>query len=152
MPGSGDDGFMRRAIELARAHVGLTGRNPSVGCVIVQDGTIVGQGVTAEGGRPHAEEMALTQAGEAARGATAFVTLEPCGERSSGSPACGARLAAARVGRVVVACADTSAFASGRGLEQLRAAGIQVEIGALAAEAAGLYADYRPDGGAQASR
>ena len=126
MDPAGDDVFMRRAIALARAHVGLTAENPSVGCVIVRDGTIIGEGVTAQGGRPHAEEAALARAGDAARGATAYVTLEPCGARSSGAPSCGARLAQAGVARAVIACADLSPFAAGRGPEQLRAAGIAV--------------------------
>ena len=152
MAEAGDDVFMRRAIALARAHVGLTGDNPSVGCVIVRDGTIVGEGITAQGGRPHAEEAALAMAGEAARGATAYVTLEPCGARSSGAPSCGARLAAAEVARAVIACADASSFAAGRGLEQLRAAGIAVVVGVLRDEAQPLYADYRPNHGTPVDR
>lgn len=143
----GDDVFMRRAIALARGHVGRTGDNPSVGCVIVRDGTIVGEGVTAQGGRPHAEEAALTAAGEAARGAVAYVTLEPCGARSAGTPSCSLRLATAQVARVVIACADSSRFAADRGPEQLHAAGIAVEVGLLANEAQALYAAYRPDRG-----
>ncbi len=90
-----DERWMRRAIELAAKNVGLTGDNPSVGCVIVKDGVVVGEGVTAPGGRPHAEEQALRIAGAAARGATAYVTLEPCGERSSGAASCSQLLAAA---------------------------------------------------------
>jgi diaminohydroxyphosphoribosylaminopyrimidine deaminase/5-amino-6-(5-phosphoribosylamino)uracil reductase len=135
---------MRRAIALARAGVGRTGDNPSVGCVIVLDGVVVGEGATAEGGRPHAEEQALGQAGEAARGAVAYVTLEPCGARSSGARSCSELLAAAGVARVVIACEDASPYASGWGAERLRAAGVAVELGALADEAAELYADYRP--------
>ena len=151
MSPAADEAHMRRAIQLAAAHVGLTGGNPSVGCVIVQGATVVGEGATAPGGRPHAEETALAQAGAAARGATAYVTLEPCGERSSGAPSCGGLLAAAGVARAVVACADASVLAAGRGLEQLRAAGAEVEIGLLAGEAQELYAQYRPRGGAPRS-
>jgi len=139
-----DISHMRRAIALARANLGRTGANPAVGCVIVRDGRVAGEGATGAGGRPHAEEVALDQAGEAARGATAYVTLEPCGERSSGAAACGERLAAAGVARVVVACADASILAAGRGLQRLREAGVAAELGLLAEEAAGLYTDYAP--------
>jgi pyrimidine deaminase RibD-like protein len=144
MTTSQDETWMRRAISLARANVGLTGDNPSVGCVIVRDGVVVGEAATAPGGRPHAEEQALDRAGAAARGATAYVTLEPCGERTAGHASCGERLAAAGVARVVVASKDASAFASGRGLQRLRDAGIALDLGLLGAEAALLYADYRP--------
>ena len=136
---------MRRAIALARAQVGLTGDNPAVGCVIVRDGAVIGEAATAQGGRPHAEEQALDLAGDA-RGATAYVTLEPCGERSSGAASCGERLAAAGVARVVIAAADASTLAAGRGVARLREAGVAVETGLLADEAAALYADYRPRG------
>lgn len=139
-----DARHMRRAIELASAGVGRTGDNPSVGCVIVKDGEMVGDGATAAGGRPHAEEQALEQAGEAARGATAYVTLEPCGERSSGARSCSELLAAAGVARVAIACEDASPYAAGRGAARLRAAGIAVETGLLADEAAALYATYQP--------
>lgn len=142
---SGDDqAWMRRAIALARARVGLTGDNPSVGCVIVRDGVVLGEAATAEGGRPHAEEQALDQAGAAARGATAYVTLEPCGERSAGHASCGARLVDAGVNRVVAACADASALAAGRGPQRLTTAGVVYDLGLLRAEAQLLYADYRP--------
>lgn len=139
-----DADFMRRAIALARPGVGSTGANPSVGCVIVRAGVVVGEGATGAGGRPHAEEQALGAAGEAAQGATAYVTLEPCGARSSGAPSCGQRLAAAGVGRVVIACDDASVLAAGQGADQLRAAGVTVEVGLLADEAAALHQDYRP--------
>lgn len=141
---SADETHMRHAIALAAANVGRTGDNPSVGCVIVQDGRIVGEAATAEGGRPHAEELALDVASRRAKGATAYVTLEPCGERSSGAPSCSERLAAAGVARVVVACTDPSSFAAGRGVERLRAAGVEIETGLLEGEAKALYADYRP--------
>ena len=135
---------MRRAIALARVQVGLTGDNPAVGCVIVAGGVVVGEGATQAGGRPHAEELALAQAGDLARGAVAYVTLEPCGMRSSGAASCSERLATAGVERVVVACEDPSTFASGQGAERLRAKGVVVELGLLAAEAVTLYASYRP--------
>ena len=134
---------MRRAIALAQARVGLTGANPAVGCVIVKDGAVVGEAATAQGGRPHAEEQALELAGTGATGAVVYVTLEPCGERSSGAPSCSQRLVAAGVARVVVASADSSPLASGRGVERLRAAGVSIELGVLADEAAALYVAYR---------
>src|SRR4051812_16214423 len=118
MSTSEDEAWMARAIELAQANVGRTGDNPSVGCVIVRDGVVVGEGATAPGGRPHAEEVALDRAGEAARDATAYVTLEPCGERSSGAASCGQRLAEAGIARVVIACEDASVMAAGRGLKR----------------------------------
>ena len=141
-----DETWMRRAIALARGALGLTGDHPSVGCLIVRDGLVVGEAATARGGRPHAEEQALDQAGAAARGATAYVTLEPCGQRSAGHASCGERLVSAGVARVFAACADPSAFASGRGLERLRAAGVIYHLGLLCDEAEGLYVDYQPLG------
>ena len=88
---SQDETHMRRAIALARRRLGLTGSNPSVGCVIVSGETVIGEAATAQGGRPHAEEQALDMAGPAAVGATAYVSLEPCGERSSGAASCADR-------------------------------------------------------------
>lgn len=134
--------WMRRAIALARPLAGRTGKNPAVGCVLVKDGRVLAEAATAEGGRPHAEEQALAAAGDAARGAVAYVTLEPCGERSSGAPSCAERLAAAGVARVVVACPDPSSKASRRGLGRLTAAAVAVEEGLLESEAAELYAQY----------
>jgi pyrimidine deaminase RibD-like protein len=141
-----DDIWMRRAIYLAARNLGLTGDNPAVGCVLVRDGAVVGEGATSPGGRPHAEELALAQAGDRARGAVAYVTLEPCGERSSGAASCGARLAEAGVARVVVACEDRSVLASGRGLQRLREAGIETKVGLLSNEAGVLYGGYQPRG------
>ena len=135
---------MRRAIELARTRVGLTGDNPSVGCVLVKGGEVLGEGVTGEGGRPHAEEQALAAAGAAAAGATAYVTLEPCARRSSGGASCSELLVAAGVARVVFACSDSSVFAAGEGARRLQAAGIVTDQGLIEAEAAGLYAAYDP--------
>jgi diaminohydroxyphosphoribosylaminopyrimidine deaminase/5-amino-6-(5-phosphoribosylamino)uracil reductase len=138
-----DTAFMRLAIEQARAHHGLTAPNPSVGCVLVRDGTVLASAATAPGGRPHAEEQALDAAGDAARGATAYVTLEPCGARSAGTASCAQRLAQAGVARVVIACEDPSPFASGQGIERLAAAGIDLDTGILAGEAEFLYAAWR---------
>jgi pyrimidine deaminase RibD-like protein len=146
MPATDRD-HMRRAIALARAQVGRTGDNPAVGCVIVADGVVVGEGATQAGGRPHAEEMALAQAGDLARGAVAYVTLEPCGKRSTGAASCSELLAHAGAVRVVVACEDPSTFAAGQGAERLQAKGVVVELGLLADEAAALYAGYRPTQG-----
>jgi diaminohydroxyphosphoribosylaminopyrimidine deaminase/5-amino-6-(5-phosphoribosylamino)uracil reductase len=138
-----DIAFMRRAIALARERLGRTGPNPAVGCVIVLGGEVVGEAATGEGGRPHAEEQALSHAGARAHGAAVYVTLEPCGERSSRAPSCAERLAASGVVRVLIASEDPSPMASGRGFERLEAAGVEIERGLLAEEAANLYAEYR---------
>jgi len=137
-----DSEFMGRAIELALARMGDTWPNPAVGCVIVRDGDVLSEAATAPGGRPHAEEQAVPAAGEAARGATAYVTMEPCGARSSGRTSCSHFLMQSGVSRVVVAAVDPSPFASGRGVERLRAAGLEVETGLLADRAAVLYEGY----------
>lgn len=135
---SDDRAFMARAIALAAERLGRTAPNPPVGCVLVKDGQVVAEAATAPGGRPHAEEQAIPAAGEAARGATAYVTMEPCGARSSGRTSCAQFLVEAGVARVVVACEDPSPFAAGRGLERLRAAGLEVVSGVMAEEAAVL--------------
>lgn len=139
-----DDDHMRRAIALARAQLGRTGANPAVGCVIVAGGRIVGEGATADGGSPHAEQIALDMAGDQSRGATAYVTLEPCAQRSSGATSCSGRLVEAGLARVVVACRDASIMAASHGLERLKAAGLSLETGLLRAEAEPLYEDYQP--------
>lgn len=131
-----DLNYMSRAIEVARPNVGKTAPNPCVGCVIAKDGEVIAEAVTAEGGRPHAEEQALTAAGEAVTGATAYVTLEPCGARSAGGASCSELLLLSGVLRVVVACEDTSPYASGQGAERLRMGGVSVEMGVMATEAA----------------
>lgn len=130
--------FMRRAIDLALENMGRTWPNPAVGCVIVNDGKIVAEAATAAGGRPHAEEQAVPAAGDLAKGATAYVTLEPCGARSSGRKSCAHFLTDAGIKRVVIAAFDPSPFASGRGVERLRADGMQVDAGVLEDEAAVL--------------
>lgn len=138
---SADDArFMARAIELALARMGETWPNPAVGCVLVKDGQVVSEAATAPGGRPHAEEQAVPAAGDAARGATAYVTLEPCGARSSGRASCAQFLVEAGIARVVVAALDPSPFASGRGTERLRQAGLVVEAG-LMEDAAGTLSE-----------
>jgi diaminohydroxyphosphoribosylaminopyrimidine deaminase/5-amino-6-(5-phosphoribosylamino)uracil reductase len=125
---------MRAALALARRGLGTTWPNPSVGCVIVRDGRVVGRGTTAPGGRPHAEPVALEMAGEQAKGATAYVTLEPCCHWGR-SPPCTDALIAAGIARVVVAAADPDPRVNGQGLARLKAAGIAVEAGLLDAEA-----------------
>ncbi len=137
-----DTHYMHRAIALARAQMGRTWPNPSVGCVLVKDGEIVGEGATGDGGRPHAEEVALDRAGDQAQGATAYVTLEPCGERSTGAPSCGQKLAQAHVARVIYACADPSPYASHKGPSRLAAAGILMEHGLCADEASVLIEGF----------
>lgn len=134
--------FMRRAIELARAQLGRTWPNPPVGCVLVRDGVIIAEAATGDGGRPHAEEAALAMAAEAARGACAYVTLEPCGERSAGTASCSQRLIEAGVARVVYACADPSPYASHKGVQRMKDAGLHPESGLLADEAAFLIAGF----------
>jgi diaminohydroxyphosphoribosylaminopyrimidine deaminase/5-amino-6-(5-phosphoribosylamino)uracil reductase len=129
-----DQRFMAAAIRLSRWHLGATGSNPSVGCVIVRDGVIAGRGVTARSGRPHAETQALAEAGQAARGATAYVTLEPCSHHGK-TPPCAEALIDYGVGRVVVAATDPDERVSGRGLQMLADAGIAVTSGVLEAEA-----------------
>lgn len=130
-----DRRFMAAAIRIGRSHLGQTLTNPSVGCVIVQNGEIVGSAVTARSGRPHAETQALAIAGEKARGATAYVTLEPCSHFGK-TPPCASALIAAGVARVVVALTDPDPRVSGRGFQILREAGIEVTTGVLQDEAA----------------
>lgn len=137
-----DARHMRRAVDLAVATMGSTWPNPAVGCVMVRDGQVVSEAATAPGGRPHAEEQAVPQAADSARGATAYVTLEPCGARSSGRKSCSHFLVEAGVTRVVIAALDPSPFASGRGVERLRQAGLEVETGLLAEDARVLYEGY----------
>ncbi len=137
-----DEEYMRRALDLAAASKGKTGSNPSVGCVLVKDGAIIGEGATGEGGRPHAEEVALLIAGEDARGATAYVTLEPCAKRSAGGVSCSELLGGARVVRVVVAVFDPHPFAAGVGISRLRGVGVEVELGVLETEATAHNADF----------
>jgi diaminohydroxyphosphoribosylaminopyrimidine deaminase/5-amino-6-(5-phosphoribosylamino)uracil reductase len=133
---------MEAAIALGERGRGRSTPNPNVGCVIVSDGELVGQGWTQPGGRPHAEAVALEQAGERARGATAYVTLEPCAHVSVRGPACADLLAAAAPARTVIALADPDPRTDGRGADRLRAAGIQVEIGLAEEKAARSMAGF----------
>jgi diaminohydroxyphosphoribosylaminopyrimidine deaminase/5-amino-6-(5-phosphoribosylamino)uracil reductase len=126
-----DEHHMQHALALGRRALGTTGSRPAVGCVIVRDGIVVGAGSTGEGGAPHAEAAALAAAGEAARAATAYVTLEPCSHHGA-TPPCADALVASGVARVIVAIADPDPRVDGRGLKRLREAGIAVETGLLA--------------------
>lgn len=128
---------MNQALRLAARGLYSTDPNPRVGCVLVRDGAVVGSGWHGRAGQPHAEVFALREAGERARGATAYVTLEPCCHHGR-TPPCGEALIAAGVTRVVAAMADPNPLMAGKGLAQLAAAGIAVESGLLAADAAAL--------------
>ncbi len=130
-----DDLFwMRRAIELARLGQYSTKPNPNVGCVIVKDAQLLGEGFHPRAGQPHAEVFALRQAGEQARGATAYVTLEPCAHYGR-TPPCAKALVDAGVVKVVVACPDPNPLVAGKGVQILKDAGIQVDVGVAEAEA-----------------
>lgn len=141
MSAADDQRFMALALALGRRGMGRVWPNPAVGCVIVNAGRIVGRGHTADGGRPHAEPRALAQAGGAARGATAYVTLEPCAHHGQ-TPPCATALIGAGVARVVVATTDPDPRVSGRGLAMLRAAGIEVATGVREAEALRDHAGF----------
>ncbi len=132
---------MRAALALAARGLGRVWPNPAVGCVLVREGVVVGRGWTQPGGRPHAETEALGRAGEAARGATAYVSLEPCAHIGK-TPPCADALIAAGIGRAVAAVEDPDPRVSGRGIAMLRAAGIRVDTGPCAEEAADLNAGF----------
>lgn len=136
-----DHAYMARALELARKGLYSTHPNPRVGCVIVRDGAIIGEGWHVRAGEPHAEVHALRQAGELARGATAYVTLEPCSHHGR-TPPCAEALVKAGVGRVVAAMQDPNPLVAGRGLALLRDAGIEVCSGVLESEARALNAGF----------
>jgi diaminohydroxyphosphoribosylaminopyrimidine deaminase/5-amino-6-(5-phosphoribosylamino)uracil reductase len=136
-----DNRFMQLALTLGRRGQGRTWPNPAVGAVVVKDGVIVGRGWTQPGGRPHAEPVALARAGEAARGATLYVTLEPCSHVGK-SPPCADAIIAAGIARVVSAIEDPNPEVAGQGHARLRAAGITVDIGLGAAEAAHDHAGH----------
>lgn len=129
-----DQIWMQRAIELARLGQYSTKPNPNVGCVLVKDGQLVGEGYHPRAGQPHAEVFALRDAGDAARGATAYVTLEPCAHYGR-TPPCAKGLVEAGVARVVVACPDPNPLVAGKGVQILRDAGIQIEVGVLEQQA-----------------
>ena len=133
--------MMRAALALARRSLGRTWPNPAVGCVIVKDGAVIARGRTQDGGRPHAEADALAQAGGQARGATAYVTLEPCSHHGR-SPPCAEALVEAGVAKVVSALEDPDPRVRGQGHARLKAAGIEVVVGEGAAEAAEINAGF----------
>ena len=130
-----DARWMAAAIALGERGRGRTAPNPNVGCVIARAGRVIGRGWTRPGGRPHAEAMALAEAGEEASGATAYVTLEPCAHRGGRGPACADLLVDAGLARLVAAIVDPDERTNGSGLERLRAAGIEVATGVGAAQA-----------------
>jgi diaminohydroxyphosphoribosylaminopyrimidine deaminase/5-amino-6-(5-phosphoribosylamino)uracil reductase len=136
-----DQRFMALALSLGRRGQGRTWPNPAVGAVVVKDGVIVGRGWTQSGGRPHAEPEALARAGESARGATLYVTLEPCSHFGK-SPPCADAVIASGIARVVSAIEDPNPEVAGRGHAKLRAAGITVDVGAGAVEAARDHAGH----------
>jgi diaminohydroxyphosphoribosylaminopyrimidine deaminase/5-amino-6-(5-phosphoribosylamino)uracil reductase len=139
---SADARWMAQAVALGERGRGNTAPNPNVGCVIVRDGATVGSGWTQKGGRPHAEAVALAEAGEAAEGAILYVTLEPCCHASPRGPACADLLVEARVARVVAALQDPDPKVNGGGFARLRAAGILVTVGTGAAAAEDMMAGF----------
>jgi diaminohydroxyphosphoribosylaminopyrimidine deaminase/5-amino-6-(5-phosphoribosylamino)uracil reductase len=136
-----DAAHMAAALAIARRGLGNTWPNPAVGCVLVKEGRVIGRGWTQPGGRPHAETEALARAGAAARGATAYVTLEPCSHWGRTPPCCDA-LIRAGIARVVVATGDPDPRVDGRGLARLREAGVIVELGLGGAEARAVNAGF----------
>lgn len=126
---------MSAALSLAERGVGRTGLNPSVGCIIVKDDVVIGRGWTQPGGRPHAEAMALAEAGNATKGSTVYVTLEPCAHLSERGPACAQSMIAAAPAKVVIALQDADPRTTGEGMAALEAAGITVLNDVMAAEA-----------------
>jgi len=128
-PTAADERFMAAALSFGRRAMGTCAPNPAVGALIVREGVVVGRGVTSPGGRPHAERNAIDDAGDAARGATLYVTLEPCAHAGRGPP-CAEAIIAAGLARVVSAMKDPDPRTAGRGHELLREAGIEVVIGA----------------------
>ena len=132
---------MDTALALAYARLGQTAPNPSVGCIIVRDGRIIGAAATAPGGRPHAEPQALEQAGARAEGATVYVTLEPCAHYGK-TPPCAEALIAAHPAEVVIACRDPFEHVAGRGVTMLADAGIAALEGVREADAIALNAGF----------
>ncbi|MCK5446410.1 MAG: bifunctional diaminohydroxyphosphoribosylaminopyrimidine deaminase/5-amino-6-(5-phosphoribosylamino)uracil reductase RibD, partial [Rhodospirillaceae bacterium] len=132
---------MRHALLLAGRGLGNAAPNPAVGCVLVNDGKIIGRGWTQPGGRPHAETESLTQAGDLAKGATAYVTLEPCAH-SGETPPCADALVNAGIARAVIATRDPDPRTAGKGIEILKKAGIEVVEGVLENAARRLNAGF----------
>ena len=136
-----DEMFMSRALELAKVRKGLTHPNPTVGCVIVKNGKIVGEGFHRKAGEPHAEVVALQKAGKKAESSTVYVTLESCSHYGR-TPPCSLALIQARVKRVVIATTDPNPKVAGKGIEILKKAGIEVKVGVLEREAQKLNEDF----------
>src|SRR5690349_12480154 len=124
-----DEQWMARAIALGDEARGTTAPNPNVGCLIVRDGVLIAEAATEAGGRPHAEAVALAAAGEQARGATLYVTLEPCAHESTRGPACAVSIVDAGLARVVAALGDPDPRTNGAGFDFLRSAEIAVDVG-----------------------
>lgn len=137
-----DARWIGAALGLSERCRGRTAPNPNVGCILVQGGVVVGRGWTRPGGRPHAEAMALAEAGAKSRGATCYVTLEPCAHVSPRGPACADLLVEAGVARVVIALGDPDPRTNGQGAARLRAAGIEVAEGVAEAEARAAMAGF----------
>ncbi|MEM7546889.1 MAG: bifunctional diaminohydroxyphosphoribosylaminopyrimidine deaminase/5-amino-6-(5-phosphoribosylamino)uracil reductase RibD [Pseudomonadota bacterium] len=139
--GDHDRRWMAAALALAHRGLGQVWPNPAVGCVIVQDGHLVGRGWTQPGGRPHAETMALAQAGAAAKGATAYISLEPCAHHGK-TPPCADALIGASIARIVAPMEDPDPRVAGKGFDRLRAAGMTVDTGLMIAEAEAANAGF----------
>jgi diaminohydroxyphosphoribosylaminopyrimidine deaminase/5-amino-6-(5-phosphoribosylamino)uracil reductase len=135
---SDDARWLAAAASLAARARPLSRPNPAVGAIVVRDGRVVGRGWTLAGGRPHAEAQALSQAGDAARGATLYVTLEPCAHASARGPDCAGLVAASGVARAVIGCEDPDPRTAGAGIARLRAAGIAADLRDCAASRASL--------------
>lgn len=133
-----DSRWLAASARLAERARPLSRPNPAVGCILVKDGHVLSRGWTQPGGRPHAEGVALTAAGEQAQGATAYVTLEPCAHDSDRGPCCAGSLAEAGVARVVIGCADPDPRTAGQGTAMLRDAGVSVDMAGCAASRASL--------------
>ncbi len=133
-----DQRYMDLALALARGQQGRTAPNPAVGCVLVKGGHIIATGSTRDGGRPHAERVALDSAGDTASGATAYVTLEPCAHHGQ-TPPCAQGLIDAGIARVVIGCEDAFPHVSGKGVAMLQAAAIATEVGLRGPDARALY-------------
>lgn len=140
--GASDFRWMEAAIALSARGRGQAAPNPNVGCIIVKDGKVVGRGWTRPGGRPHAEAVALDEAGGLSRGATVYVTLEPCAHRNGRGPACADLLVEARPARVVIAAADPDPRTDGKGAQRLRDAGIEIVTGIRAGDAEAAMAGF----------
>tara|TARA_R110000824_G_scaffold104214_6_gene247333 strand:+ start:2800 stop:3780 length:981 start_codon:yes stop_codon:yes gene_type:complete len=138
----GDAHYMAAALALSERGRGRTGANPNVGCVIVKQGIIIGRGWTQPGGRPHAEEMALAEAGSAAKGADIYVTMEPCAHESSRGPTCSNSIVDAKPKRVIVATLDADERTRRRGIDRLGEAGIPVSVGIREPEALSAMAGF----------